>query len=177
MSNINFSNCVKEIVLPLFTCFCIIASSVISPFVMQAVEIDAEEAVEPLSVQVIRADTEKLHDVFFDKGSADIRVDAEPVLLDNAEMLRQNPKTYVVIEGYCSEQESAIEGLSQLRADQVKEYMVSEGVNPERIITVGKCSQYLMGQSPEERSTHPELDQRVHFSSLDEYAENDFFFG
>ena len=174
MSNINIGVFIREVVLPLFTCFCIIASSVISPLVMQAIEIETSG---PLPTAERTVATEKMHDVFFDRGSAKIRVDAEPVLLDNAEILRKNPEAYVVIEGYCSNAEADTHGLSQVRADQVKEYIVSEGVDPNRIITVGKCSAYKMSQTEEERATYPELDQRVHFTSLDNYNDNDFFFG
>ena len=177
MSNINIGVLVKDIVLPLFTCFCIMASSVISPLVMQAVEVETSRLSGPFPASGKNAVTERMHDVFFDRGSAQIRVDAEPVLLDNAEILKENPKAYVVIEGYCSQAEADIDGLAQVRADQVKEYIVSEGVDPGRIITVGKCSHYLMSQSEEERAAYPELDQRVHFTSLDEYDDNDFFFG
>jgi len=120
---------------------------------------------------------EKMHDVFFDTNSTRIRVDAEPVLLDNAEILRKNPEAFIVIEGYCSKAESDTHGLAQVRADQVKQYIVSEGVDPGRIITVGKCSHYQMSQSEEERATYPEFDQRVHFTSLDKYNDDDFFFG
>ena len=177
MSNINISVLIRDIVLPLFTCFCIIASSVISPLVMQAVEVEPSMLAGLIPTAERNVATEKMRDVFFDRGSARIRVDAEPVLLDNAETLRKNPEAYVVIEGYCSEAETDMHGLAQVRADQVKEYIVSEGVDPGRIITVSKCSAYQLSQTQEEKATYPELDQRVHFTSLDKYDDNDFFFG
>lgn len=167
----------KRTVLPLFTGICMIASSIIVPMAAQTIEIETSRLSGPFPTAEKTAVVEEMHDIFFDRGSADIRVDAEPVLLDNAEILRKNPGAYVVIEGYCSEPEADMHGLAQVRADQVKEYIVSEGVDPGRIITVGKCSHYLMSQPEEERATYPELDQRVHFTSLDEYSDNDFFFG
>ena len=177
MSNINIGIWIREIVLPLFTCFCIIASSVISPLVMQAVEIETSRLLGQLPAAGGIAVVKEIHDIFFDTDSARIRVDAEPVLLDNAEILRQNPDVYVVIEGYCSKAESGSRGLAQIRAEHVKEYMVSEGVDPNRIVTVGMCPLYQVSQSEEDTESYPELDQRVHFTSLDKYSDNDFFFG
>jgi outer membrane protein OmpA-like peptidoglycan-associated protein len=164
----------KKTVLPLFTGICMTASSIIYPIAAQTIEIETTRLSGPFPAAERTAVVEEMHDVFFDFNSARIRVDAEPVLLDNAEILRQNPEAYIVIEGYCSKAESGTRGLAQVRADQVKEYMVSEGVDPERIITVGKCSLYQMSQSAD---IHQELDQRVHFTSLDKYSDNDFFFG
>jgi len=144
---------------------------------MQAVEIETSRLSGPFPTAEKIAVVEEMHDVFFDTNSARIIVDAEPVLLDNAEILRKNPEAFIVIEGYCSKAESDTHGLAQVRADQVKKYMVSEGVDSGRIITVGKCELYQMGQSVERAASYPELDQRVHFTSLDKYSDNDFFFG
>ena len=171
----------KNTILPVFIGVCMITASLLYPSGAMTGETDVFAETSRLSGPFPTAEkngvAEKMHDVFFDFNSADIRVDAEPVLLENAEILRQNPEAYVVIEGYCSQAESGTRGLAQVRADQVKEYIVSEGVDPGRIITVGKCELYQLSQSEEERASYPELDQRVHFTSLDKYEDNDFFFG
>lgn len=110
--------------------------------------------------------TPELKDVFFDTNSHFIRDDAKPVLDENAEALKNEPGTFVVIEAYCDSRESSASSLGVMRTESVKDYMVDQGVGPERIITANKCNIYDMQLA---RSVDSEsLDSRVSFIALDQ---------
>ena len=90
-----------------------------------------------------------LKDIFFDFDKSDIRSDAEPVLQENAEILKQNPNLTIVIEGYADVRGSTQYnmGLAQKRADSTRDYLVDLGVDASRIETVskGETSQFGSG--------------------------------
>ncbi len=77
-------------------------------------------------------------DVFFDFNKADIRADARSVLSRDAEYLRAHPEVKIVIQGHCDDRggEEYNIGLGDRRAMEAKEYLVSQGISPERIQTV-----------------------------------------
>jgi hypothetical protein len=108
----------------------------------------------------------ELKDIFFDTNSHFIREDAKPVLDENAEALKNEPRTFVVIEAFCDSREASASSLGVKRAESVKDYIVSQGVGPERIITANKCNIYDM-----KLASHVEaerLDSRVRFIALDQ---------
>ncbi len=113
----------------------------------------------------------ELKDIFFDRDSYEIRGDAKPVLDENAELLKSEPGTYVVIESYCDAREESPSRLGIRRGDAVKEYILSLGVDAEQVLTVNKCTVYdmqLVGSYETVR-----LDSRVHFVALDQSADRD----
>ncbi|HML94806.1 MAG TPA: OmpA family protein [Thermodesulfobacteriota bacterium] len=117
--------------------------------------------------------TPELKDIFFDTNSHLIREDAKPVLDENAEALRSEPDTFVVIEALCDSRESSASSLGIKRAESVKDYMVNQGVGPERIITANKCNIYDMQLV---RSVDTErLDSRVRFIALDQIKRNESY--
>ena len=108
----------------------------------------------------------ELKDIFIDTKSHLIREDAKPVLDENAEALKNEPGTFVVIEALCDSRESSASSLGVKRAEGVKDYIVNQGVGPERIITANKCNIYDM-----KLASHVEaerLDSRVRFIALDQ---------
>lgn len=112
----------------------------------------------------------ELKDVFFNPGSHLIREDAKPVLDENAEVLIGEPGTFVVIEAYCDAREESTPELGAKRADSVKEYILEQGVDAERVITANKCNIYdmqLVKSMDSER-----LDSRVRFIALDQISED-----
>ncbi|MGH7890066.1 MAG: OmpA family protein, partial [Thermodesulfobacteriota bacterium] len=92
-----------------------------------------------------------LRDIFFDFDRSNIRPDAEPVLQENAEVLKNNPGMTIVIEGYADIRGSDAYnlGLAQRRADSAKAYLVSLGVDPSRIqiTSQGETTKFAAGST------------------------------
>ncbi len=113
----------------------------------------------------------ELKDIFFDRDSYELRGDAKPVLAENAQALKSEPGTYVVIESYCDAREDSAFSLGVKRGDSVKEYMESLGVDAEHVLTVNKCTPYEMRLVDSEEAAR--LDSRVHFVALDQPIDRD----
>jgi OmpA family protein len=108
----------------------------------------------------------ELKDVFFDRNSSRLRSDAKPVLDENAQVLRDEPAMYVVIESYCDSREESPARLGIKRGDAVRDYMNSRGVDAGRVLVVNKCNAYDMELVNSRDAVR--LDSRVHFVPLDE---------
>ncbi|MGN7614611.1 peptidoglycan-associated lipoprotein Pal, partial [Magnetococcales bacterium HHB-1] len=84
---------------------------------------------------------EPKHRVFFDFDSALITDDAARILEKNARWLASQEGT-IVVEGHCDERGTREYNLAlgQKRADAVKRYLITQGIDPDRIqtITYGK---------------------------------------
>ncbi len=113
----------------------------------------------------------ELKDIFFDRGSYELRADAKPVLAENARVLKDEPRTYVVIESYCDAREQSASSLGVKRGDSVKEYMVGMGMDAEQVLTVNKCTPHDMRLVDSAEAAR--LDSRVHFVALDRAADRD----
>lgn len=107
----------------------------------------------------------ELKDVFFDRGSFQIRDDAKPVLDENAQALESEPFTYVVIESHCDAREESPASLGIKRGNAVKEYLLGRGIEAERVLTVNKCNPHEM--KPAGGKETVSLERRVHFVALD----------
>jgi peptidoglycan-associated lipoprotein len=105
----------------------------------------------------------QLKDIFFDFTSNNIRSDAEYVLRENAETLKKNPKTTVLIEGYSDTRgvETYNMRLGQTRADAAKAYLVELGIDPKRIKTVAKGATIKFSSEGTEEAF--QLNRRSHF--------------
>lgn len=80
----------------------------------------------------------ELKHAFFDFDKSNIREDAKAPLQNNAEFLRANKNTKIVIEGHCDER-GTIEyniALGQRRAESAKRYLINLGIDASRISTV-----------------------------------------
>jgi peptidoglycan-associated lipoprotein len=80
----------------------------------------------------------QLKDVNFDYDKSDIRPDARDTLKKNAEWMKTNPKSKVQIEGHCDERGSNEYNLAlgERRANAVKKYISSLGVEADRLYTI-----------------------------------------
>ncbi|MDR9440061.1 MAG: OmpA family protein [Halomonas sp.] len=80
-----------------------------------------------------------LRDVNFEFDSATLTMSAEQILTGVAQKLRSNPNVRVRIEGHTDAvgSEAYNQDLSQARADSVADYLIRQGVDAERMRTVG----------------------------------------
>jgi OmpA-OmpF porin, OOP family len=80
-----------------------------------------------------------LGDVLFEAGQAKLTADAMRQLYPLVTLLKEHPRREIFIEGYTdsSGSESYNLPLSQQRADAVQDFLVSTGINPERITARG----------------------------------------
>jgi outer membrane protein OmpA-like peptidoglycan-associated protein len=104
-------------------------------------------------------------DIFFDYESDAIREDAKPVLAENAEILKLNPDMFVIIEGEWDINETGGKVLAELRAHNVRDFIVRQGIEPGRILTSSKCKQHE--QMVSNTAEYQELNRRVHFISIE----------
>jgi peptidoglycan-associated lipoprotein len=81
-----------------------------------------------------------LGDVYFDLDESAIRDDAKAPLQRNADWLKRWTSTQITVEGHADERGSAEYNLAlgSRRADSVKQYLVSLGVQAGRITVVSK---------------------------------------
>jgi len=79
-----------------------------------------------------------LQTIHFDFDRSFIRDDAKATLKQNAEWLKGHPDVVIQIEGHCDERGTNQYNLAlgQRRADSTKNYLVSLGVNGDRMLTI-----------------------------------------
>jgi peptidoglycan-associated lipoprotein len=76
--------------------------------------------------------------VYFEFDKSRLTDEAKAILQDNAQWLRDNPDIRVQIEGHCDER-GTIEynlALGERRAMSVRNYLVSLGIDPNRLYTI-----------------------------------------
>lgn len=76
--------------------------------------------------------------VYFDFDRYDVRADAQPILASQATWLKQYPSVQVRIEGNCDEKGTREYNLAlgARRANAIRDFLVSHGVEPSRITTI-----------------------------------------
>jgi peptidoglycan-associated lipoprotein len=118
----------------------------------------------PTSNDVGGSFPDTVRDAFFDYDKSDIRPDAEPALQTDAQYFKAHPDVKVLIEGHCDDRGSAEYNLAlgDRRAAAVKNYLVSQGVDPNRIqtVSVGKEKPFCTSDSDDCRQQN----RRGHFS-------------
>jgi len=79
-----------------------------------------------------------LKDVYYQFDSVELEGEAIEVLKKNAEWLQANPKVRVEVEGHCDDVGSAEYNLAlgAKRAQTAKDFLVGQGVNAERLVTI-----------------------------------------
>ena len=83
-------------------------------------------------------DQKLVDDVYFDFDKSDLRPEAQEQLAKNAEWLKANPTYDATIEGHCDERGTNEYNLAlgERRANTAKDYLVSLGVSPDRLMTI-----------------------------------------
>jgi peptidoglycan-associated lipoprotein len=106
---------------------------------------------------------EHLNDVYFDFDKWNIRGDQVPTLTANALLLKQYPTAVVAIEGRCDERGGLGYNrvLGQRRADETRKYLISLGVEAERLqaVSIGKVPPFVAGRG----ETVWSQNRRAHF--------------
>ncbi len=77
-------------------------------------------------------------EVNFDFDKFDLRADAREILANHARSLKENPEVMLKIEGHCDER-GTVEynlALGERRANAVKNYLVTYGIEPTRLQTI-----------------------------------------
>ncbi len=79
-----------------------------------------------------------LKDIYYEFDSILLLADAQEILKSNAEWMKANPKTRVEVEGHCDDVGSAEYNLAlgAKRAQTAKEFLVEQGISPERLVTI-----------------------------------------
>lgn len=80
-----------------------------------------------------------LGDVLFEVARAELKPGATARLANLVDVLRENPESTIAIEGHTDStgDDNYNLGLSQRRADSVKAYLISQGIDPMRITARG----------------------------------------
>ncbi len=80
-----------------------------------------------------------LHGIRFASGKATIRPESYPILDQAVALLQQNPSVKIEIQGHTDSVGSASYNLrlSQMRAESVRNYLISHGIAPDRLIAKG----------------------------------------
>ncbi len=93
---------------------------------------------DPNEGKVDAADNTRLETIFFAYNEAVLSDDAQNILQANAEWMRRNPTSKVVIKGHCDERGSTEYNiaLGERRAESVRKYLVQLGIDPGRMSIV-----------------------------------------
>ncbi|MFQ6113678.1 MAG: peptidoglycan-associated lipoprotein Pal [bacterium] len=112
----------------------------------QTIEEPSERAVEeqppsPAEEPVVKK-TVILEMIHFDFDKSDLTPEAKSILAHNALLLEENPGLFIRIDGHCDER-GTVEynlALGERRAISARNYLISYGINPNRItiISYGK---------------------------------------
>lgn len=78
-------------------------------------------------------------DTHFDFGKSTLSQEAKTLLNKDVQVLKENLKTNVRMAGYTSAHgsEEVNQQLSERRANAVRDYLIEEGISPERITVIG----------------------------------------
>lgn len=79
-----------------------------------------------------------LKDIYYQFDSIDLVAEAQEILKKNADWMKANPKSRVEVEGHCDDVGSAEYNLAlgAKRAQVAKDFLVSQGISPDRLVTI-----------------------------------------
>lgn len=108
---------------------------------------DAELAARLLEEKRLRAEAAKPkvvkkefkdENIYFAFDSSDLSNQARLILNNNAEYLHQYSSLTVTVEGHCDERgsEKYNNALGKRRAESVKKFLVDQGINTDRVLTI-----------------------------------------
>jgi peptidoglycan-associated lipoprotein len=79
-----------------------------------------------------------LQDVYYEFDSTSLVAEAEETLKRNAEWMKAHPSSRVEVEGHCDDLGTAEYNLAlgAKRAQAAKDFLVSQGIDAERLVTI-----------------------------------------
>ena len=112
--------------------------------------------------------TSILRNIYFDYGKATFRQESYSELNKLENMMRQNDRIRVEIAGHTDNVSSAAfnKRLSLLRANAVKNFLTSKGVDTRRVTTVGYGEERPLASNDDEKEGR-EINRRVEFKVLE----------
>lgn len=124
------------------------------------------EEVDTVISRDIFSESIGLYDIFFDFNSYQIREDAKPVLAQNAEIIKADPELNVIIFSYADTRGSDRYNdlLATKRSIATKRYLVKQGIDPDRLITLtrGETSKFAFGETENQY----QLNRRSHLIAI-----------
>lgn len=112
-------------------------------------------------------ETIRLNNIFFDTDKAELLPESFMELDKLIALLNQNIKIKIEIGGHTDDvaSDSYNQKLSQLRAESVRNYLVSKGINTDRVLAkgYGENKPCVLNDSPENRA----INRRVEFTILE----------
>ncbi|HMP32036.1 MAG TPA: OmpA family protein, partial [Saprospiraceae bacterium] len=90
----------------------------------------------------------RLNNIYYDLDKADILPDAEPALSYLTDLMMQYPRMVIELSSHTDAQgsDSYNEKLSQRRSDSAKQWLVRQGIDPERIKAVGYGERVILNR-------------------------------
>ncbi len=107
-----------------------------------------------------------LEGITFATNEYSITLESETILMDALKTLQTNPKIIVEISGHTDNvgSNSYNQKLSEKRADAVKEWLVTNGISPDRITTFGYGEEHP--RVPSDTEDNKKLNRRIEFKRI-----------
>ena len=117
--------------------------------------------------KLVKGATSVLRNIYFDYGTAKFREESYDELNKLENMMRNNNKLVVEIAGHTDNVSSASFNLklSQKRANAVREYLISKGIDASRVTAVGYGEERPLASNDDEIDGR-ELNRRVEFEVI-----------
>ncbi len=112
-------------------------------------EVSKEIYLEPLSTE---GSVSAMRNIFFLPGEAEIRVESETELNNIYKKLSNDPDLEIEIAAHTDNMGDPMVNklLSQARAQAIKDYLVSKGIDPDRVFAVGYGDEFPVADNKEE---------------------------
>ena len=136
----------KNILLTIVGILCVIVAILLITLFKKSPKMElSEKSLSELKVMMLvldPKDDEKVvvfGDTHFDFGESTLSQEAKTLLDKDVQSLKETPQINVRMAGYTSAQgtEEVNQRLSEKRANTVREYLIEEGITPERITVIG----------------------------------------
>ena len=85
--------------------------------------------------------------IFFDFDKFNIRDDAKAILMENAQIIKNNPDATFLVESFADVRgtQTYNHRLAQNRADMTRQFLIEQGVDRDRIISIGRGETDMYG--------------------------------